>query len=84
MNNTVLYLIIGAAVFLISFVIYLLTVQQTFAFWDAGEYTAVGYILGNSHPPGTPTNTLLVKIFTLILPFISEVPLRANLLSVIC
>ncbi|KAA0210531.1 MAG: DUF2723 domain-containing protein [Ignavibacteriaceae bacterium] len=84
MNNTVLYRIIGAAVFLISFVIYLLTVQQTFAFWDAGEYTAVGYILGNSHPPGTPTNTLLVKIFTLILPFISEVPLRANLLSVIC
>lgn len=82
MNNILLYRAIGGVVFLISTVIFLLTVQHTFAFWDPGEYTAVGYILGNSHPPGTPTNTLLVKIFTLFLPFVSEIPLRTNLLSV--
>jgi hypothetical protein len=70
----------GAAVFLISLVVYLLTVQHTVPLWDCGEFIACSATLGIAHPPGTPLFLLIGRLATL-LPFVSDVSYRINLLS---
>jgi hypothetical protein len=70
----------GAAVFLISLIIYLLTVQHTVPLWDCGEFIACSAILGVAHPPGTPLFLLIGRLATL-LPFVSDISYRINLLS---
>ncbi len=79
--------VLASSVFVISFVIYAMTVQQSFSFWDCGEFIACSYILGIPHPPGTPLFVLLGRLFSeLPIPFISgihEIAWRINYLSVI-
>lgn len=60
--------IIAWAVGAFAFVMYMLTTAPTVAFWDNGEFIAVGYILGIGHPPGSPVYTLISRLFS-ILPF---------------
>jgi len=69
-------------VFLVSLIIYLLTVQRTLSLWDCGEFVACSYTLGVAHPPGTPLFLLIGRIFSL-LPLAADISLRVNLLSVI-
>ena len=47
------------ATFGIVFVLYLLTLAPTLAFWDAPEYITAARVLGIPHPPGNPLFTLL-------------------------
>jgi hypothetical protein len=70
----------GAAVFLISLVVYLLTVQHTIPLWDCGEFIACSATLGIAHPPGTPLFLLIGRLASL-LPFVSDISYRVNLLS---
>lgn len=62
--NTIIAWAMGA----FSFIIYMLTTAPVVAFWDNGEFIAVGYTLGVGHPPGSPVYTLLSRLFGL-LPF---------------
>ena len=71
----------GAIVFLISQVVYIMTLTQTCPFWDSGEFITASYILGIPHPPGTPFYVLIGRVFTL-LP-IGEIATRVNYLSAI-
>jgi Ca2+/Na+ antiporter len=66
-------------VFLISELVYVLTMAPTFSFWDCGEFVAVAYTLGVPHPPGTPIFTVLGRLFTMI-P-IGDIGARVNLIS---
>lgn len=75
--------IFGLAVFLISFVTYLSTVQPSVSFWDCGEYIATAYTLGVPHPPGAPFFLILGRFVGMALPFISDPALRINLISVV-
>lgn len=68
-------------VFLASAIVYLMTVQPTFSFWDCGEFIACAYTVGVPHPPGAPFFILMGKIF-MMLPFASDLGLRMNYLSV--
>ncbi len=70
----------GAAVFLISLIVYLLTVQRTIPLWDCGEFIACSATLGIAHPPGTPLFLLIGRLAAL-LPLAGDVSYRVNLLS---
>ena len=44
-------LITGAAVFLASFVVYMLTLSPSVPYRDSGELITAAHVLGNAHPP---------------------------------
>ncbi|NMB83168.1 MAG: DUF2723 domain-containing protein [Ignavibacteria bacterium] len=82
MSNKVFNRIIAFAVFALSFIVYLMTVQPTVSFWDCGEFIATSYLLQVPHPPGTPLFLILGKVFSMI-PFVENIGLRVNMISVI-
>lgn len=74
--------VLASILFVISFVIYFITMAPTVSFWDTGEFIATSHIMGIPHPPGSPLFLLLGKIFSLI-PISHDIAYRVNLLSVI-
>lgn len=74
--------IFAVFIFLFSTIVYVMTVQSTFSFWDCGEFIACAYTLSVPHPPGAPFFTLMGKIFTMF-PVAADIGLRVNYLSVI-
>jgi len=59
-------IIAGWAVFAISLLVYLLTVEPTASFWDCGEFIATAYKLEVPHPPGAPLFLLIGRLFSLL------------------
>ena len=76
-TNTIIAWALGA----FAFIVYMMTTAPVVAFWDNGEFIAVGYILGVGHPPGSPVFTLLTRLFGL-LPF-PNVAQAVNFTSVV-
>ncbi|MDI6809600.1 MAG: DUF2723 domain-containing protein [Candidatus Eisenbacteria bacterium] len=72
-------LICGAALFVVAFAAYLITLTPTVPFWDAGEFIATAYVLGIPHPPGTPLYVLIGRLASII-P-VSTIAVRLNFLS---
>ncbi|MDW7694736.1 DUF2723 domain-containing protein [Flammeovirgaceae bacterium SG7u.111] len=58
--------ITGWAVFILSTIVYWLTVEETASFWDCGEFIAVSYKLEVPHPPGAPLYLLLGRMFSFL------------------
>ena len=71
----------GAFVFLLTQIVYLLTLTRSCPFWDSGEFIATSYVMGIPHPPGTPLYVLIGRVFSMI-P-IGEISARVNYLSAI-
>ncbi len=72
----------GGLVFLGAFIVYAMTVQRTFSFWDCGEFIAACAVGGISHPPGYPLLELISRFFMAI-PFVEDVSYRINYVSVV-
>lgn len=53
----------GWLVFIVSTLVYVLTVEETASFWDPGEFIAVSYKLQVPHPPGAPFFLLIYRMF---------------------
>ena len=76
---------IGWAVFVISTVVYLMTIEPTASWWDCGEYIATTNKLEVGHPPGAPTFQLIGRLFALFAGGnVSNVALMINSMSAIC
>lgn len=73
---------LAALVFLITAIVYLMTVAPTFSFWDCGEFVACSYTLGIAHPPGSPLFLLIGRLFS-VLPIGDDIGWRVNLISVL-
>jgi len=73
-------LIFAAAVSIIAFSLYLMTLAPTVWFIDSGELSAVASSLGIAHPTGYPLFTIVGHIFTL-LPISSSEVYKLNLMS---
>ena len=75
-------LFIAGVVWIVSFIIYYMTLAPTLSFWDCGEFIAAAVALQIPHPPGSPVYILIGRIFSL-LPIASDLAVRVNLLSAV-
>ncbi len=72
----------AAAVGLTIFLLYVITLARSTAFWDTSEYIATAHILGIPHPPGNPVFVLLARTWEVLLaPFPLSVAIKINLFS---
>jgi hypothetical protein len=77
--------IIGWVIFLISTMVYVLTVEPTVSFWDCGEFILSAFKLQVGHPPGAPLFLMMGRIATLFaMGDTSKVALTMNILSALC
>jgi hypothetical protein len=74
-------LLAGWSVFLLSFVVYLLTLEPSVSFWDCGEFIASSYKLQVGHPPGAPFFQLVQRVFSLLAPSPDKVAYMMNAFS---
>ncbi|HSJ24760.1 MAG TPA: DUF2723 domain-containing protein [Longimicrobiales bacterium] len=64
------------------FLLYVITLAPTTAFWDTSEYIATANIMGIPHPPGNPLFVVLARAWDLLLsPLGLETAVRVNLFS---
>ncbi len=75
--------IFALLVFSIAFVLFILTVAPTVAFWDCGEYIAAGHSLGIPHPPGNPLFMMMLRVASMVFSFFSDIGYRMNFLVVL-
>ncbi len=76
-------IVTGWLMFLLSSVVYFLTMEPTMPFWDCGEFIASAYKLEVGHPPGAPLFMLIARVFSAFVS-VEKVPLMINALSAIC
>ena len=75
----------GWFMFLLSAVVYLITVEPTVSFWDCGEFILSGFRLQVGHPPGAPLFLMMARIATLFAGGdASRAAVMVNMLSAIC
>ncbi|MBK9389664.1 MAG: DUF2723 domain-containing protein [Bacteroidetes bacterium] len=77
--------ITGWILFVISFSVYLLTLEPTVSFWDCGEFILSAFKLQVGHPPGAPLFLMIGRVATLFaFGDTSKVALMMNGLSALC
>ena len=64
----------GWLVFLISFIVYAMTVERTGSLWDCGEFITGAYKLEVVHPPGAPLFMIVGRMFTFVAELFSSNP----------
>lgn len=67
--------------FIISFGIYLLTLERTVSLWDCGEFIASATGLQIGHPPGAPLYAMVARVFAAVAPGSQHVALFVNSFS---
>lgn len=80
-QNRVMNKWVAIATFIISEIVYIITISPDVSFWDCGEFIACSFTMSVMHPPGSPLYTILGRIFTLF-PF-GNIAWRVNMMSVI-
>ena len=83
MNYRILNNITGWTVFLISTIVYVMTIEPTVSLWDCGEYITTAYKLEVGHPPGAPLFMMLGRLFSM-LASPENAAYMINLMSALC
>ncbi|WKB80021.1 DUF2723 domain-containing protein [Cellulophaga lytica] len=73
--------ILGWVAFLIAFITYLITVEPTSSFWDAGEYIATSAKLQVGHPPGAPLLQMIGAFFAMFATDKTQIASMVNFVS---
>lgn len=73
-----LNLLLGWSVFVISSVVYLLTIEPSASFWDCSEFIATSYKMEVGHPPGAPLFMMVNRFFSLFAPDVTKVAMLVN------
>lgn len=73
----------GWLVFIISAIVYLMTIEPTASFWDCGEFITSSYKLEVGHPPGAPFFMLTANIFTQLTSDPAKIAIMVNAMSAI-
>lgn len=87
-NATSAPVLVGIGVLVSSFILYLATLAPTLTWGfnrigvDGGEFLAAAHSMGIPHPPGYPTYTLLLKLFSYVVP-VGDLAFRGNLMSAV-
>jgi hypothetical protein len=77
--------ITGWMLFVISSIVYLLTLEPTVSFWDCGEFILSAFKLQVGHPPGAPLFLMMGRVATLFAGGdTSKAALMVNGLSALC
>lgn len=58
--------LLGWIMFLAATTVFMLTLEPTASFWDAGERLATSFKLQVAHPPGAPLYQMLARMFSLL------------------
>lgn len=74
--------IIALGVFLISALVYFLTLSTTVVFWDVGEFIAASVMLQVPHPPGAPLFLIIGRIASFF-PIFADIAARVHAISAI-
>lgn len=74
--------ILGWVVFFIALITYILTVEPTASFWDAGEYISTAAKLQVGHPPGAPLFQMTGAFFSTFATDQTNVAFMVNMVSV--
>ena len=75
----------GWFVFIVSTIVYLLTLEPTVSFWDCGEFILAAFKLQVGHPPGAPLFLMMGRIATLFAGNdTTKVAVMVNALSALC
>ena len=75
---------LGWGSFAIALVVYILTVEPTGSFWDAGEYITTSAKLQVGHPPGAPLLQMIGAFFSMFaFGDTSKIALMVNMVSVV-
>lgn len=76
--------ILGWTAFTIALITYILTVEPTGSFWDAGEYISTSAKLQVGHPPGAPLLQMIGAFFAMFaFGDVSKIALMVNAVSVV-
>lgn len=59
------FLIVGWATFIVSFIVYVITLEETASLWDCAEFIACAYKLQVPHAPGAPLFLMIGRLFSL-------------------
>ncbi len=73
--------ILGWITFAIALAVYILTLEPTVSFWDAGEYISTASKLEVGHPPGAPLYQMLGAFFAMFASDVTHVAKMVNFMS---
>jgi hypothetical protein len=76
--------ILGWLMFVVSAIVYLLTIEPTTSLWDCGEFITAAYKLQVGHPPGAPLFMLIGRFFSLFTNDVAQVAKMVNAMSALC
>ncbi|PIP54673.1 MAG: hypothetical protein COX07_04070, partial [Bacteroidetes bacterium CG23_combo_of_CG06-09_8_20_14_all_32_9] len=71
----------GWLAFVISAIVYLMTIEPTTSFWDCGEFIATAFKLEVGHPPGASFFMLIARFFSLFASDNAHVAMMVNAMS---
>lgn len=74
-------ILLGWIVFAVALATYLLTLEPTVSWWDAGEFITSAFKFEVGHPPGAPMHMIMGRFFSIFATDVSRAAFMINAMS---